>query len=79
MKYSLCVTIVATFWSLECFAFTLRETQKRGSVKMFGANNNIVIRPSEDAAAFDSLKVGGCRVHRYQRDEFDSETEYVMW
>lgn len=78
MKFSLCVTIVATFWSLECFAFT-QESQKRASVKMFGANNNIVIRPSEDAAAFDSLKVGGCRVHRYQRDEFDSETEYVMW
>lgn len=44
-------------------------------------NNNIVLRPSgTDEDAFDNLKVGGCRVHRYRREnEPDSETEYVMW
>ena len=43
-------------------------------------NNNIVLEPSEDPAAFDSLKIGNARVHRYSREEDpDSETEYVMW
>lgn len=44
-------------------------------------NANVVLRPSEDTAAFDSLKIGGCRVHRYTRNDgnFDSETDYVMW
>jgi hypothetical protein len=37
---------------------------------------NVVLRPSEDESAFDSLKIGGARIHRYA----DSSTaEYVMW
>jgi hypothetical protein len=44
------------------------------------ANSNIILKPSEDAGAFDSLKIGGARVHRYSREsEVDSGTEYVMW
>ena len=84
MKFSFSLGILATCLSCNSIssAFTFHETPlKRVSVAttFAAANNNIVIRPSEDAAAFDSLKVGGCRVHRYRRDEFDSETEYVMW
>lgn len=41
---------------------------------------NIVLEPSEDATAFDSLKVGSAKVHRYSLDtDPDSKTEYVMW
>lgn len=41
---------------------------------------NVVLKPSEDPAAFDSFKIGSARVHRYSRDEdADSKTEYVMW
>jgi hypothetical protein len=44
------------------------------------ANNNIVLKPSEDPAAFDSFKIGSARVHRYSReDESDSQTQYIMW
>ena len=42
--------------------------------------NNIVLEPSDDPAAFDSLKIGSARVHRYSVDtDPDSQTEYVMW
>jgi len=43
--------------------------------------SNIVLGPSEDdRAAFDSLKVGSAKVHRYSVDtDPDSNTEYVMW
>ena len=46
---------------------------------LFAADgSNVVLRPTyEDSEVFDSLKLGGCRVHRYKRDDFDSETEYV--
>jgi hypothetical protein len=42
---------------------------------------NVVLKPSEDPAAFDSFKIGSARVHRYSRDadSDDSGTEYVMW
>jgi hypothetical protein len=44
---------------------------------------NVVLKPSEDPAAFDSFKIGSARVHRYSRDtgdaDADSQTEYVMW
>ena len=42
---------------------------------------NVVLKPSEDPAAFDSFKIGSARVHRYSRDADtdDSGTEYVMW
>jgi hypothetical protein len=42
---------------------------------------NVVLKPSEDPAAFDSFKIGSARVHRYSRDAEtdDSGTEYVMW
>jgi hypothetical protein len=42
---------------------------------------NVVLKPSEDPAAFDSFKIGSARVHRYSRDDIDadSQTEYVMW
>mmetsp|Transcript_2159 Transcript_2159/g.2994 ORF Transcript_2159/g.2994 Transcript_2159/m.2994 type:complete len:451 (-) Transcript_2159:167-1519(-) len=41
---------------------------------------NIVLSPSDDPSAFDSLKIGTACVHRYSREE-DPEggTEYVMW
>ena len=49
--------------------------------------NNVVLRPTsdteeddEDTYIFDSLKIGGCRVHRYKSDEVgDADVEYVMW
>jgi len=53
--------------------------RSKPSAALFAGNNNIVLKPSEDKEAFDSLKIGGCRVHRYKRDGIDSETEYVMW
>ena len=40
-------------------------------------DSNVVLRPSSDPHAFDSLKVGMARVHRYAKSV--SETEYVMW
>lgn len=44
------------------------------------ADGNVVLKPSGDASAFDSFKVGNPRVHRYGREhDPDSETEYVMW
>ena len=48
--------------------------------ELFVTNNNVVLRPSEDKSTFDSLKLGGCTVHRYKREnDPESETEYVMW
>ena len=46
-----------------------------------GNRNNVVLEPSfDDESAFDSLKIGNARVHRYSReDDPDSQTEYVMW
>eukprot|EP00523_Entomoneis_sp_CCMP467_P005189 CAMPEP_0168749014 /NCGR_PEP_ID=MMETSP0724-20121128/16483_1 /TAXON_ID=265536 /ORGANISM="Amphiprora sp., Strain CCMP467" /LENGTH=408 /DNA_ID=CAMNT_0008796881 /DNA_START=81 /DNA_END=1308 /DNA_ORIENTATION=- len=45
------------------------------------AAQNVVLSPSsEDQSAFDSLKVGSPRVHRYSREEDpDGGTEYIMW
>eukprot|EP00980_Cylindrotheca_fusiformis_P010581 scaffold2353_cov134-Cylindrotheca_fusiformis.AAC.4 len=69
--------------SIYCEAFQdakLLSGRRRELHSLYGAaNNNIVLKPSEDKEAFDSLKVGGCRVHRYERDGIESETEYVMW
>ena len=43
-------------------------------------DHNVVLSPSDDPAAFDSLKVGSAKVHRYSLDtDPDSKTEYVMW
>ena len=41
-------------------------------------SNNIVLTPSTDEkSTFDSLKVGGVRIHRYARDgSTDEDTEY---
>lgn len=40
---------------------------------------NVVLRPSDDDEAFDSLKIGSAKVHRYSLDtDPDCETEYVM-
>jgi hypothetical protein len=60
-------------------ATLMRRRQQVPSALCGAPNNNIVLRPSEDKGAFDSLKLGGSRVHRYKRDGIDSETEYVMW
>lgn len=61
-------------------AFQDAKALSRRKVSLFGAsNNNVVLTTSENEEAFDSLKIGGCRVHRYKRDGIDSETEYVMW
>jgi len=44
------------------------------------ADNNIVLSPSDDPDAFDNLKVGSAKIHRYSLDtDPDSNTEYVMW
>ena len=75
--------LVACFDS-SATAFSNPSTFHRGttaSVLAAAANDyNVVLRPSEDKAEFDSLKIGGCTVHRYAReDDPDSETEYIMW
>lgn len=60
-------------------AFSL-SSRLNGS-KLFAGESNIVLRPSDVEAEFDSLKIGGCTVHRYDRGdgESDLEAEYVMW
>lgn len=82
MNISCTLLIAATLLSCSS-AFQDAKVFTRGqelrSVLFGAANNNVVLTPSEDKQAFDSLKVGGCRVHRYERDGIDSETEYVMW
>ncbi|KAL3940622.1 MAG: hypothetical protein SGBAC_004878 [Bacillariaceae sp.] len=61
-------------------AFQDAKALGRRKAALFGGANNVVLEPSfENKEAFDSLKVGGCRVHRYNRDGIESETEYVMW
>lgn len=53
-----------------------------GGSNKINRNSNIVLRPSTDNPnAFDSLKIGSPRVHRYTRDASvpTSEAEYVMW
>jgi len=40
--------------------------------------NNVVLAPSNDEDAFDSLKIGSPRVHRYSREGGEG-SEYVMW
>lgn len=43
-------------------------------------SNNVVLTPStDDGKTFDSLKIGGCRIHRYARSDADTTAEYVMW
>ena len=45
-------------------------------------SNNVVLRPSQDAEAFDSFEIGSARVHRYIREgtsDGSAEAEYVMW
>lgn len=51
------------------------------TTSLLAVNNNVVLRPSSpDEKVFDNLKIGGCKVHRYRREnDPDSETEYVMW
>jgi len=46
------------------------------SVDQIGSN--VVLAPSEDTAAFDSLKIGSPKVHRYSRENTEG-SEYVMW
>jgi len=50
------------------------------SSKLGAAVDNVVLSPSDNPAAFDNLKIGNARVHRYSREE-DPEggTEYIMW
>lgn len=44
------------------------------------AASNIVLEPSTSEDAFDNLKIGSAKVHRYSLDsDPDSNTEYVMW
>ena len=73
-------TIVTHLLTLESILSwsTPRLGDKRCLQKMYSAlDSNVVLRPSTDPSAFDSLKVGMARVHRYSRST--TETEYVMW
>jgi hypothetical protein len=86
LSYNLSVLVSVLSFSSSAVAFQKAEGFGRPALfqtpksALFAANNNVVLRPSDDTAAFDSLKLGGCRVHRYKREnDFDSETEYVMW
>jgi len=44
------------------------------------SKNNVVLRPSTtNTKAFDSLKIGSARVHRYENEESLDDSKYVMW
>ena len=78
--YNSC-SVVNGFQAIQRLTSTIRTTQSKTTICFAEAiNNNIVLRPSEDTNAFDSLKIGGARVHRYRREsDPESETEYIMW
>jgi hypothetical protein len=64
-------------------SWPLLSVQISSSSSSSSRNSNVILRPSDDPAAFDSFKVGNARVHRYSRDQpgdkMLGDTEYVMW
>jgi hypothetical protein len=86
LSYNLGVLVSLLSCSSSSLAFQQTETsrpsitafQKRSTTSLFAVNNNVVLRPSEEKAAFDNLKIGGCTVHRYKREN-DPDVDYVMW
>ena len=88
MKLSFNIALLSTLLvGYDTEAFAPASHGRLSSTSLFSAvatNNNVVLRPSVDAPdAFDSLKVGTARVHRYQRDGTEGtgsdSAEYVMW
>lgn len=79
------LTLALGWQTVDAFHVGTRSSSSstpRSTTTQLHLSNNVVLRPSTEAeTAFDSLKIGGCRVHRYSRgvDDPDSETEYVMW
>ncbi|VEU36788.1 unnamed protein product [Pseudo-nitzschia multistriata] len=77
----------------QAVAFTTTKASfpaARSASKLHSSAANVVLRPSPaDAGAngdspeiFDSLSIGGCRVHRYKSTSFntdDTDVNYVMW
>lgn len=55
---------------------TLRLSTSNDNLASIGSN--VVLAPSTDAGAFDSLKIGCPRVHRYVREGSEG-SEYIMW
>ena len=87
MKFSFSVALLTTLLGCNVEAFApsngRRTTTTSSLFSTTVTNSNVVLRPSTDTPdAFDSLKVGTARVHRYQRDGIESSSdsaEYVMW
>lgn len=72
------LSIVASTASVGAWSPRAIYTARPSATKLY--SSNIVLEPSDDPAAFDSLKIGSARVHRYSLDtDPDSQTEYVMW
>lgn len=66
-------------WTNSKIQPTGRSFSRPSSLKSTLNDFNVVLRPSKNPEAFDNLKVGAARVHRYARDSDDSEAEYIMW
>ena len=72
------VSILTTF-ILGCQAWSSIPDRRRFTgLEAVSGNSNVVLQPSTKEDAFDNLKVGTARVHRYVRDD-DEGSEYVMW
>lgn len=73
---SLATTTAA--WTPQLFQSTTSTC--RSTTRLGASGSNVVLSPSDDPAAFDSLKIGSAKVHRYSLDtDPDGATEYVMW
>jgi hypothetical protein len=90
MKLSCSLSVLVALTGATNSAVAFQNVRPPASTSTFKTtalfvNSNVIMKPSEDASAFDSLKIGGARVHRYSREssildtDLDSETEYVMW
>lgn len=84
MKLSLVSLYVLPFAPCQAWISPLNKSFSRNintSIKSSSSLNdfNVVLRPSENPESFDSHKIGSARVHRYARDNADSEAQYIMW
>ena len=81
LSVSSALVVVTEAWSPQSIQQSrLAFSSTKTNTRLHATDNNIVLSPSEDPAAFDSLKIGSAKVHRYSLDtDPESKTEYVMW